>query len=1057
MTIPQFNALTVSLDAGVTLVEASAGTGKTFAITRLVLRFLLERRVERLSQLLVVTFTERATQELVTRIRIALREAHDVFRGVITEQTPANAELFTLAATHDSAGAAILAGALAELDGLSVSTIHGFCQRLLRESALESRVAFASTLLEHPGIPLGRAVRDWTRARVVPAPSAAALLGKDDPVGWMRSLLTPTLRAPDRKIALPADPATEAPALLADYVERASEAFHEHKRARHLFEFDDLLQQVHRILKEEGSDGALAQHVRQRYRAALIDEFQDTDPVQFPIFATAFTGCPLFLIGDPKQSIYGFRGADINSYLEAAAGAARRYTLMENYRSVAPLVAAVEALFTRVDEPFCYPRVRIDYPKVRAAQSAAPPAALAVRTQGAFVWQWFGPDLAPENARPKHTINKTLGLAMVVRETVQEIARLNADGLPLGSIAVLVRKNQEGEAMRKALVAAGLPAVVNGTEDVLESDEALELARIALAVAEPKNGAALRSALATRLWGASFAEVAATVDDATSRALEELSEQCVRARDLWALRGPAPALAELLHRRGSAPRILAASEGERRWTNVRHCLELLQDAWREDAIPPDAIPSWMAAECEQAAPERRELRLESDASAVQVLTIHKAKGLQWPVVFCPTLWTGPFESKEILDVEWVHLRENGTPVLDLGSEKLGERRSARTFEDRAEQQRLAYVALTRAQFRCYVAWGVFNKAVDSPLAHLMGAPDRDALRAFVATEKKTMTMVEAPTRVAPSTAPVAAGATSLLPPRTLPALTGRFHTWRSTSFTSITRDSHGWEGRELDDPVALLPAAARPADVPGFRGFVAGTEAGNALHALFETHDFRTAPTEEAVRAVLEEHNITPPKDGRWSVADVVAMVERTCAATIPDSTLSLARIAPDSTLREWRFALPVGGARPRDLAHALSTHGSAVAQAYAPRLAALKDDDLTGYLNGSIDLALRDDGRWWIIDWKSNWLGAADTDYERAPVEAAMIESHYVLQYHLYALALHRYLRTRQRDYDPATHWGGVAYVFLRGVDGTSERGWFRDCPSPALLDALDAAVAAR
>ena len=320
-----FNALSVALEPGVTLVEASAGTGKTFAITRLVLRLLLEGKVEHLGQILVVTFTEKATQELIGRIRAVLRDADRVWSDTPPPRDASNEDLFVLRELHGSAGAPIVRAALGALDELGVSTIHGFCHRVLSESALESRVPFGGTFLEDDTEILQRLTQDWMRRRVLHAPDAAALVSDEgeDPQAWIRNLVRPYLRHPRTTI----DAAPEfAPQLLKDFVLNVSKAFEQEKQARHLMGFDDLLRRLHDILVAEGPGGLLASRIRERFRVAMIDEFQDTDPTQFPIFSTAFRGCPLFLIGDPKQSIFAFRNADVHAYLKAAANIERRYT-----------------------------------------------------------------------------------------------------------------------------------------------------------------------------------------------------------------------------------------------------------------------------------------------------------------------------------------------------------------------------------------------------------------------------------------------------------------------------------------------------------------------------------------------------------------------------------------------------------------------------------------------------------------------------------------------------------------------------------------------------------
>ena len=383
-----FSALTVPLDVGPTLVEASAGTGKTFAITRLVLRLLLEQKVPGLSSILVVTFTEKATQELVTRIRHVLRLAELVWSDQPPAEDDANRDLFALKALHGEAGRETVRRAIASLDDLAVSTIHGFCQRVLSESALESRIPFRTTFIQDETEPFGRAARDWARVRLRDDPEAARIVvdSGTSPEQWIRDLVAPFRRTPGTRLEF--DPAFTEQSLLADYIGTVDRTFEEEKQRRHLMGFDDLLRKLAGVLRTEGPGGPLAQRIRTRFSAALIDEFQDTDSTQYAIFENAFAGCPLFLIGDPKQSIYRFRGADIHAYLRASRSAPHRYTLLENYRSTTAYVRAVETLFTRAPDPFFVPTHDIGYPQVMAARTPTPPGGLGADGGAALQWWW---------------------------------------------------------------------------------------------------------------------------------------------------------------------------------------------------------------------------------------------------------------------------------------------------------------------------------------------------------------------------------------------------------------------------------------------------------------------------------------------------------------------------------------------------------------------------------------------------------------------------------------------------------------------------------------------
>ncbi len=1070
-----FHALTVPLEAGVTLVEASAGTGKTFAITRLLLRLLLEEKVAQLSQVLIVTFTAKATQELVTRIRATLRAADQVWSTTPPARDPANDDLFALRELHGEAGGAIVRRALASLDDLAVNTIHGFCQRMLAESALESHVPFRTTFIQDETEPLTRAARDWARVRVMfDADASMRVTGARDAIeSWVGKLVSPYRRLPGTRIAYNHDSAEQV--LLEDFIGTVSESFLKEKERRHLMGFDDLLRKLSAVLTREGAHGPLAQRIRSRFKAALIDEFQDTDRTQFPIFSLAFEGCPLFLIGDPKQSIFRFRGADIDAYLKAAASAQHRYTLLENFRSTPSYVQAVERLFTRAADPFLVSEAEIGFPHVTAAREPAPPPGLAGRGAHAMEWWWLPNTLGTSAG----TLSKDDARTIIFREVVNETVYLNAAGVAFGSIAVLVRSNAEAREMKRCLDAARIPSVIGGDADVFHSEDADELLRLAAAVASPQNDRAVRSAMATRLWGSSATEIAETLQpDGEMRWLATI-EVFRAARETWRERGIAAAIGDVMDQRESIARLLTLPDGDRRITNLRHITELLHEAWAEQGLAPEGLAIWVARERTVTnTPDRRELRLETDSEAVQILTIHKAKGLQFDIVFCPTLWSTPPEISGPFDTTPALAFENETPVLDLGSTDNAERCAMHEWHERAESMRLAYVALTRAVHRCYIAFGEIgrqNSAADSALGHLLrplGAESMgEVLQRLVSDSHGVMQRRELERGTAALTATRRADSAPPSSARELRISRKQLDTWRTSSFSRLTLDASGADelvGPASDadrDIVELTPdvAAASPAaPATGFRAFPAGATAGNAMHRIFELIDYRrtdAARLEPVVRRSLLAHRfISQLDESNPRVADVCSMVQTVCAAPIPDAGFALQDVAPDATIREWRFDLSLSSASTRRIADVLEAHGSAHAQRYARELRTLRDSHVSAYLSGVVDVAFEHQGRWWLADWKTNKLGTNDeSEYAPARLDIAMMNGHYTLQYHLYLLALHRHLRVRQRNYDPALHWGGVAYVFLRGVTGASDHGWFRDAPTPALLDALDRALGTR
>ena len=1191
-----FDAMTVSLEPGVSLVEASAGTGKTFSITQLVLRLLLDRksdgtwRVGGIGNILVVTFTNAATAELTTRVRALLREAVDVFSGAETGRTAKRAFLFALREEHGEAALPRLRGALASLDQLSIHTIHGWCRRVLEENALESGTPFGAQFLEEDAQLMERMAQDWWRRTMYEDDQLAALAVHD---GWTHDAFLNDLKKWQRLPDVRLDPdetlaaarasleramkefarvwdaeaargfldslAWRKNAPLASEAERArvvnagaalaggnlraglpfielcttSAIRHERlgikqspkplfeavpdqpfvrgcetvaaalrsitlalrvsclldvhqrvdaeKRRRHLLGFDDMLRRLNSALARGGPDGALARAIRARHDAALIDEFQDTDPFQFPIFTTAFAGRPLFLIGDPKQAIFGFRGADVFAYLDAAKRAERKYTLARNWRSTPRLIGAVNALFQRRGDPFVNRDIAFT-PASPASPATEPTDPLIDDGRGALHW-WLLPPVEGKNGAPEPLAKGKASnreRAALVREIVRLLTEPTATGKPLepAQIAVLVRSGTDGIAVQEALRAAGVPCIVAGLADILQSRELHELEVVLRAVLAPADARAVRAAMATDMWGKTAHDIHALSLAEREGEWQALVEQLVGWRDLWLRFGFMRATQAMLGELGVAERLLSHEDGERRVTNLRHSVELLHGATTEERLSPEGLLLWISATRATGAEkaERTELRLETDADAVQIITIHKSKGLEFDVVFCPGLWG----TRRTDTNEPVLVHEDGTAVFDHGSPERAARGRLALAEELAEELRLVYVALTRAKLRCYVSWGaVKNGRTKLHAGHtalgwlLRSTPDGlsttelvervpaafeaalgewDAsLRELVQHSDGAMT-VEVLAEEQASSPRWTGVATERCTPhcRTDLPNTESLRGWRIASFTSLTAGRQVDDARDVADAVEgtrVWTRAHRPAD---FMDFPAGRLPGVALHELFERADFDadrstlfTLAGEVLHRAQLVDHE--------ERIVAVTGMMRRVLDDTLPGTTLALRDVPRDHTLREWSFHLPLGDVSAATLGEAFARHGDEVARRYAPALRRLSTERTHGFLSGVLDLAFEHGGRWHVVDWKSNQLGADLAHYERGELEREMFASHYVLQYHLYVTALHRFLKLRVKDYDYDTHVGGAWYAFLRGVDGTG-RGWFNDRPPRALITALDA-----
>ncbi len=1185
-----FDASEVSLEPGVALVEASAGTGKTYSITQLVLRLLFARRpdhtyrVRGLGSILVVTFTNAATDELITRVRAILRAATDVFAGTV-EQSAENADLFALRDIVGSEGLPRLLAALADLDELAVFTIHGFCRRVLEENALESGTPFGARFLEDDGLLRERIAEDWWRRTMYEDATLAELAVQS---GWTHDVFLEDLakwqRLPDTEIdpdismaaarrdvsaavqqlatvwnasaardfiaarkwngkspfksedkreellakvaallaghanlagqvaaafstgammdaadgmskrdrdryqAATPEPFVRAMDGLADAVlgfrvavrvfcmRDVQQRFDSEKRRRHLLGFDDLLRNLRDALVAEGPDGHLARAIRARYDAALIDEFQDTDPFQFPIFATAFADRPLFLIGDPKQAIYSFRGADLHAYLAAVASAGEHYTLARNWRSTPRMVAAVNALFSFRSDAFLHSAIA--FTPVAAARE--PHDSVQHDGLGALHW-WL---LEQDEHGSTQQLNKGDAMDLVTRQLVREVVRLltpdtHGQALRAGQIAILVRSKYQGVAFQRALRRARVPSIVAGMDDILLSDELRDLEWIMTAILSPGRAGIVRAALATELWGYSAHDIARLALPEHDDEWQARVDQLTGWRDEWHRHGFMRMIQRVLTELG-VQRLLALENGDRRLTNFRHAVELLQEATADEQLSPEALLPWIARTRDQkkVSSERTELRLESDADAVQISTIHKAKGLEYDVVFCPTLWATRRDKAD----EPVLVHEDGRVVFDHGSDRRTERGALADAEALAEELRLVYVALTRARFRCYVAWGavvpkngahfghtalgyLLRQSTDprSAIEHCAEVPT-EWTRSTAQAAKPVQALVEANAgsmsmeSVVADEDPLprlAIDATDIFVPkwREWHPAHDRLQSWRMTSFTSLASGSHTDDARDIGDAGThdATPFIDSPRD---FLSFPSGRIPGIALHELFERIDFCATREELTVlsREILPRMALL---DHPERVDAVVGMAEQVLGCPLPGAGFALRDVPRRKTLREWAFQLPLGVIESGTLARVFSEHGGALGQRYAPALRTIGAERVQGFLTGVVDLAFEHRGRWHVVDWKSNHLGTDPASYEPAALERAMIGSHYILQYHLYITALHRFLRARVPGYTYETHVAGAWYAFLRGVDGT-ERGWFRDRPPLALIRALDEVMGA-
>ena len=719
------------LPRGTTLLEASAGTGKTFTIAALTARYVAEDGLP-IDRLLVMTFTRMATGELRERVRDRLVRAFDGLADVLAgRQPPQGDDIVRLLADVPRAEQELrchrLGKAIADFDAATIETTHGFCLQVLYGLGTAGDVDRDVTLVED--------VRDLTD-EVVDDLYLRKFAHRQNTIAFSREeagkVARKVLDIPDAFVVPPLAGGDELEPTRRRFAERVRKEMETRKRALNILTYDDVLLRLRDTLRDP-SRGALARaRLRERFDVVLVDEFQDTDPVQWDIMRGAFDadGKTLVLIGDPKQAIYAFRGADVDTYLKAKATVRSKWTLDVNWRSDEGLLDAYDALF----EGAQLGQAGITYRKVTAAPGHVEP-----RLSGA-------PVAAPLRVRVVHTadrlvpvyqqmVNKGAVRDLIARDLALQTVELLESGAEIttrhhhgtecrslhpGDIAVLVRSNSQATTVCDALLSAHVPAVISGAGSVFASRPAAEWLRLLEAIEQPASSDRASMAAMTQFIGWSAEQVA---DKEDVERWEDLHGWLHTWGRLLRDRGVAT-LYESVTSAGDVPaRVLRRPAGERFMTDVRHLAQLLHDAAVTEGVSPTALANWLGRRILEAdrdgENEERTRRLESDAQAVQVITVHRSKGLEFPVVLIPYAWDGwAFP----IDVPVFHDPDNGNErTIDVGcpGPVLSAHKKLQEAEEQGESLRLLYVALTRAQHQAVLWWAGAKDTKNSALARLL--------------------------------------------------------------------------------------------------------------------------------------------------------------------------------------------------------------------------------------------------------------------------------------------------------------------------------------------------
>lgn len=1175
------NPYTIPLES-TNLIEASAGTGKSWTVSLLCLRLILEKNLT-LDQILVVTFTEAASKELRDAVRSRISEALIFFQSPkVKTDKKEYAELYNKQA-HGSDADAIsrLTRAKLSIDEAAIFTIHSFCQRALNEYAFEAGLPFESELIADDSELMQKLTDDFWRQEFITAPQALlyhlcshkitpdsllqdirSMVGKpylkrygpaaktlDDSV-WQRleclfgnaieawqaqgveikELLLKNYQRLNQRSYKPEhiceaceamDALFDDPSLFLqvksavqkirqdkitaalkknqealpempffriwqDYfeclekVEQGANDFINvvrinlldylqcelplEKRRLGVLSFDDLLLNLQQALEQHPQ---LAITLRQQYQAALIDEFQDTDPIQYAIFSRIYKGATdtaLFLVGDPKQAIYRFRGGDIHTYLKAKQDTleTNRYTLKTNWRSHPLLVSAFNRLYDNGDD--CFKDENINYIEVDSGLKEVGTHKLYKTTAPLRFWE-----CKPELNDKDYPINGLDGVKREISASVAgDIATLLNDqklGFVGSDIAILVRSHSQGTMIKDALNARSIASVQSSKDSIFETFEAVELLRILKAVVEPQQEDQVRRALVTEIIGTSADDL--TELETNTDKWETLLTQVQQWHVLWKKEGFLAMFNDFINKQSLHQRLLSFPDGERRLTNLLQLAELIHYEAKQQALSMEEVLRWLKNQQENSNMKDSELRLESDSKLVKIVTIWKSKGLEYPIVYCPFVGLNRFDFKESI----FSFYKDNQACVEIGSSDTDEHKTIKKEEQDAEEARLLYVALTRAKYQCTVV--CFPELIK-------GEPDKSALGWLLSTgllvgksakDKKLFT--ESYQQSLLELARNAEIVVEALPDfdaklvfnnqQKEKPLTARYFDnklkpqLQITSFSGLTASVHASAGAQMTARAQIESpdhdTQTHRVKLPplGDDEFPRGPTAGSALHEVYENIDF-TLSLDQQQETVLNSLLKWGYTDKHLPAANL--LVSNSLKAKMGDN-LALEMLGNKARLNEMEFHLLLAHLDLEGLKQTLLQHLPKSEQWYVVREAVntLDFDQVKGYLKGFIDLIFVHQNQYYVADYKSNSL----LDYHPSSLMPVMANSHYYLQYLLYSVALHRYLTKRLPDYQWGKQFGGVYYLFVRGMndDATQDvalnNGVFFDKPPFELIDALD------
>ena len=1204
---------------GVSLVEASAGTGKTYSIAKLFLQAVLDGNDIR--EILVVTFTEAATKELKARIR---KELYDFEKYLAYQLDPENhtppdsideyTAISAIFAEHSiEKQLELVRNALLSIDLAAIHTIHGFCQRMLIENAFESRIAFGAELLTDTSELIEEIARNFWRKNFLniskiekkilekiditaltklvkifienrdvelsnkaPMPFSDIKLSinkiYDELIQELNSCdlesellsyysdiaknmkyafhlnkyeetvakcmkhirtgnynikeMTPLFKNDvESKISAPAkkkgfdlpdakffaigksvkeiEPLKKfmKSALFEELFHYANKEFEEIKNKRHILTFNDLIYKLYNVIRSESENSAakpLTRLIRSKFRIALVDEFQDTDRHQYYIFNEVFgksSKHAFFMIGDPKQSIYKFRGADILSYLKAKNDAQFEYTLLKNFRSEPAMIEGVNHIFNfkqtfyeeledsdiQEDEErgiFVYSndstgKDGIPFHSIQPGSKVIPELITGSSPDQALqmiVVTDTNKDYIKRNCA-QHLTNEIVNLLTeaAAGKNYFKYNELRREINP-GDIAVLVHNHKQAALIKKSLSKASVPAVIQNSAGIFQSAEAHDIKIWLKALKKPVE-TNIRPLFVTNILKKTFSEI----DNSSSKYILTVSEEFMRLQQQWQEIGFAVAFRSFMEKFGTLESALKLANGERIVTNYFQLTDLIHQHELNRGRNIDKTLSYIQKEIEQPSTEDIYLeQLETDKTSVNIMTIHKSKGLEFPIVFCPYLWDHSITAHEQYYETLLLNEERGdktVKLLDLKADEtlFKERIIQGRKEILAEHIRLLYVALTRAASRIYLYIGddqALGKSAftyiftDNTTAFLASLPSRKSklltkyheqcllhIEEFAEKHSDVVSRQEVSGYIKPAKY-IEKKSEQSRQFKIRELRRSLSQTWSVSSFSALIS-----KAEYHSDPIKRGS---------GTFGLPSGKKFGSAIHKIFENyynygealfydHKIRKYRFEDVLkRDRYFKSNDAKTAEDRFKIVEEMVQAALNANITVDNISLTLKDITKKDAKPEFSFYHKVATISPNLLSSLFANFATGMMKDFAAEIIPLDFIFKHGYMSGEIDLFFRYNNRYFVLDWKSNHLGADFNNYSPEKIEEDMYKHYYLLQAHIYSLAAHLFLKQNMANYDYDTHFGGFIYVYTRGVDAAGN-GIYSNKPPKILIEKME------